>query len=78
MTVRFTPDLINWVKEMGGATYVRALVVEDRERATGQERVCSNCKKEIEPGADRVDVLISSEGTSSFHLECALPLLKKR
>lgn len=78
VTVRFAPDLVTWVKDRGGATYIRALVVEDRERATGQERRCSHCKKVILPGSDRVDVLISREGTSSFHLECALPLLKKR
>ncbi len=77
VSVRFTPELVDWIKERGGAVYIRALVEADREQSSLHEKVCSQCGKVINAAADHIDVRLSGEGTNHFHLECALPLLKK-
>ncbi|GMU52919.1 MAG: hypothetical protein AMXMBFR33_20650 [Candidatus Xenobia bacterium] len=78
MAVRLTPELVAWVKENGGAAYMRGLVIVDREAKLGSDRTCSHCCKKIDPGSDQVEVQIRGEDASHFHLECALPLLAKR
>lgn len=76
--MRFTPELVDWIKERGGAIYIRALVEADREQSTLREKVCSQCGKVIEATADHIDLRVSGETPSHFHLDCALPLLSKR
>lgn len=78
VTVRFTPELVEWIKERGGAVYIRELVETDRDQSSLREKNCSQCGKAIEAAADRIDVRVRGEGVNYFHLECALPLLRKR
>ena len=76
--VRLTPDLVSWVKESGGAAYIRALIVSDREVRLGKERTCAHCGQQIALHADQVEVQIRAQETSHFHIECALPLLGRK
>lgn len=78
MTVRFTPELVDWIKEQGGAVYIRALVEADREHSSLRQKVCAHCGKVIDAAEDHIDVRMSGESVNHFHLECALPLLSKR
>lgn len=78
MTVRFTPELVDWIKDRGGAIYIRALVEADREQSSFEEKICSQCGNAIEVTADRIDVRVSGETANYFHLDCALPLLSKK
>lgn len=75
ISVRLTPELVSWVKERGGAGYVRNLVAADRLASETLTKVCSHCGEAIGVGEDEVEVRIKSKEPDLYHLDCALPLL---
>lgn len=77
ISVRLTPEMVSWVKERGGASYVRSLVAADQHAAQSLAKACSHCGDVIEVGEDQVEVRIKSKDPDYFHLDCALPLLGK-
>lgn len=75
ISVRLTPELVSWVKERGGAGYVRNLVAADRLATESLTKTCSHCGEIIEVGEDEVEVRLKSKEPDVYHLDCALPLL---
>lgn len=73
--LRLPPELLTWVKESGGSSFVRQLLTAEYERRQGEARTCARCGQAVTHDDEWVEIARRRLGEKTYHLDCALPIL---